>query len=619
MINKYEVPKNWALCQLKDIGQIVSGGTPSTKENSFWGDDVAWITPADLSGYTEKYISKGRKSITEKGLQNSSAKIIPKGSVLFSSRAPIGYVAIASNDLSTNQGFKNVVPYSSVNSIYLYYYLKSIKELAVENASGTTFKEISGSKFSELPFLLPPLSEQERIVAKIEELFSELDAGLESLKTAAQQLKTYRQAVLKYAFEGKLTNDNVNEGELPSGWKWVKFEEIGNAVDPQPSHRTPPKVENGIPYVSTKDFDFELDKIDFSGARIVSSEVLTEHLERYQLEIGDFVIGKIGTIGKPVRIVLPQNYTLSANIILIQPRKANSTFLYYLFQSNVIEKEFTAGKKATTQAAFGIQKVRLLNIPLPTLEEQQCIVEEIESRLSVCDKLEETINASLKQAEALRQSILKQAFEGKLIAQEQEIVYQPKNEYFYKVQVMAFMLIYFRRRGFRFGEMVSAKNAYLLHKIFGIPFYKEYKRWHLGPFSPEIYEVINKKKFFKINGGIEVLDEATIFKYSNPYQQKIEDGVNELAEIYESFADSQTRSHKIELLATVCKVIEDIQTTDLTDIRKSMTEWVIDLKNKRFGNKDEKFNNKAEKFREDETVKCLEFIKQKGWDKKLIK
>ena len=138
-------------------------------------------------------------------------------------------------------------------------------------------------------------------------------------------------------------------------------------------------------------------------------------MDRYKLEIGDFVIGKIGTIGKPVRIVLPQNYTLSANIVLIQPRRVDTTYLYYFFQSSLIEKEFTAGMKATTQAAFGIQKVRELRIELPSIEEQKDIVQVLESRLSVADKMEESITQSLQQAEALKQSILKKAFEGKLI------------------------------------------------------------------------------------------------------------------------------------------------------------------------------------------------------------
>jgi type I restriction enzyme, S subunit len=128
MIEK--ISNNWQTFKLSQIGEIISGGTPSTSVPEYWNGDVSWITPADLSGYVEKTIAKGRKSITERGLKNSSARIIPKGSVLFSSRAPIGYVAIASKELATNQGFKSIIPNSKVDSEYLYYFLKHAKQKA---------------------------------------------------------------------------------------------------------------------------------------------------------------------------------------------------------------------------------------------------------------------------------------------------------------------------------------------------------------------------------------------------------------------------------------------------------------------------------------------------------
>src|SRR5665213_711016 len=129
---KIDLPKGWVRCILEDIGEIYSGGTPSTREPHLWGNEIAWVTPADLSKYKEMYISKGKKSISRYGLQYSNAKLLPAGSVLFSSRAPIGYIAIASDPLSTNQGFKNIVPYEGINSEYLYYYLLCIKHVIIE-------------------------------------------------------------------------------------------------------------------------------------------------------------------------------------------------------------------------------------------------------------------------------------------------------------------------------------------------------------------------------------------------------------------------------------------------------------------------------------------------------
>lgn len=301
-------------------------------------------------------------------------------------------------------GVKVLKPRGNINPKFLYY---SIQAINIEDKGYARHFQLLEKEF----FPLPPLHTQQAIVSKIEELFSELDKGIENLKIAQQQLKVYRQSVLKWAFEGKLT-------DMKQAWNSVALEEVAVVIDPQPSHRTPPIDNNGVPFVSIKDVSPTLDSINFKNARKVSYTVLEEHLDRYKVIQGDFIIGKIGTIGKPVRLSLPQNYCLSANVVVIQPRMVDGTFLYYFFQSSSVQKEFKAGAKATSQAAFGIQKVRKLTIHLPAPEDQISIVEEIESRLSVADKMEETIKQSLLQAESLRQSILKKAFEGKLLTEE---------------------------------------------------------------------------------------------------------------------------------------------------------------------------------------------------------
>ncbi|HKJ74332.1 MAG TPA: restriction endonuclease subunit S [Alphaproteobacteria bacterium] len=172
----FVLPESWEWVRLGDVGQIVGGGTPKSGEPAYWcAEGVTWLTPADLYGYPYKYISEGRRDISEKGLHESSATLVPTGTVLFSSRAPIGYVAIAGRPLATNQGFKSCVPYVDGMAEHLYYFLKrSAKEIDAK-ASGTTFKEISGSKMALVPVALPPLGEQTRIVERIDELMALCD------------------------------------------------------------------------------------------------------------------------------------------------------------------------------------------------------------------------------------------------------------------------------------------------------------------------------------------------------------------------------------------------------------------------------------------------------------
>jgi len=173
----FSIPNSWAWARIGELGSVVGGGTPKSQDPCLWATDheIPWLTPADLYALREKRIGRGRRDITAAGLAGSSAQLLPEGTVLFSSRAPIGYVAIAANALATNQGFKSCVPYLSELADYLYWFLKQAGKAIDAAASGTTFKEISGGKFAEVLVPLPPLAEQRRIVARVEELMNLCD------------------------------------------------------------------------------------------------------------------------------------------------------------------------------------------------------------------------------------------------------------------------------------------------------------------------------------------------------------------------------------------------------------------------------------------------------------
>jgi type I restriction enzyme S subunit len=172
----HKVPATWRWVRLGTVCDIAGGGTPRSDNATYFADEgIPWLTPADLNGYKEKRISRGRRCITPLGLANSSAQLLPAGSVLFSSRAPIGYVAIAGTALATNQGFKSCIPFVTETNEFLYYYLMSAAARVDREASGTTFREVSGKIVSQIPVPLPPLAEQKRIVAKVDELMTLCD------------------------------------------------------------------------------------------------------------------------------------------------------------------------------------------------------------------------------------------------------------------------------------------------------------------------------------------------------------------------------------------------------------------------------------------------------------
>lgn len=157
----------WKTCTISDLGSVVGGATPSTKDASnYENGDIAWITPKDLSMLSGRYISHGERNITEKGLRSCSAQMMPKHSVLFSSRAPIGYVAISTCPVCTNQGFKSIVPNENTDYLFLYYLLK-YRNKDIENmGSGTTFKEVSGSTMKGIQVTVPESKETQIAIGK---------------------------------------------------------------------------------------------------------------------------------------------------------------------------------------------------------------------------------------------------------------------------------------------------------------------------------------------------------------------------------------------------------------------------------------------------------------------
>jgi type I restriction enzyme S subunit len=280
---------------------------------------------------------------------------------------------------------------------------------------GTTQKFIPLGNLRNIHIPLPTLSEQQLIVSKIEELLSDLENGKQQLLLAQQQLKVYRQSLLKWAFEGKLTNKNVKDGELPEGWKWVTLGDVCNKIG-DIDHKMPKQLAEGYPYVSTKDFTDNL-KISFDNAKYISEEDYLNLARKIRPERGDIIFPRYGTIGKNILVDFDKEFLVSYSCAVVKPNQnlVLSKFVYLYTLSPKITEEIRKYTVETTQANVGIASIKSFVFPFPSLEEQQLIVDELESKLTVCDKIEETISQSLLQAESLKQSILKKAFEGKLI------------------------------------------------------------------------------------------------------------------------------------------------------------------------------------------------------------
>lgn len=205
--------------KIKDIGEVVGGATPSTGCAEFWDGEIPWLSPKDLTNHESRYIKSGSRNITEEGLSSCSSRLLPKGTVLFSSRAPIGYIAIAEAPLCTNQGFKSIIPSSEVDSLFLYYLLKYNKKNIESMGSGTTFKEVSASTMRSIEVELPETIEEQRKIASI---LNSIDSKIE----LNNQLNDYLEDLTSLLFDhiakdarGTVSLDSyidISSGKRPS-------------------------------------------------------------------------------------------------------------------------------------------------------------------------------------------------------------------------------------------------------------------------------------------------------------------------------------------------------------------------------------------------------------------
>jgi type I restriction enzyme S subunit len=405
-IESSSLPNGWEIASLNDIADVIMGQSPPSATYNGNGIGLPFFQGkaefTELHPVAEKWCSKPNK-------------VAIGNDILLSVRAPVGATNIADRECCIGRGLA-AVRYRH-DHIFIYYYLRSIERKLDEKGTGTTFRAISGEVIRNTTLFLPPLPEQQRIVAKIEELFSDLDKGIENLKAAQQQLKVYRQAVLKWAFEGKMTNKNVVDGALPKGWKWAKLGEVCTNVEYGSAAKS--RETGKVPVLRMG--NIQSGKFDWHDLVYTDDDV---EINKYLLKENDVLFNRTNSpewVGKTAMYKGERPAIFAGYLIRINRIEAliDASYLTYYLNSHIARKYGNSVKSfGVNQANINGTKLKSYPLPLPFLSEQKAIVAEIESRLSVCDKVEETIEQSLKQAEALRQSFLKKAFEGKLVPQD---------------------------------------------------------------------------------------------------------------------------------------------------------------------------------------------------------
>lgn len=421
MIDKNTIPKHWEIKKLGEVCTVVRGGSPRPMgDPKYFSGTIPFLKIADITKVDGKFVFDAQTKVNELGAEKS--RLLKKGSLILSNSATVCVPKFLGVDACIHDGFVSFQNFiEEVNLDFLFHYFNNVRPSVIQkNKQGVTQVNLNIEIVSGFELPLPPLAEQQEIVAKIEELLSELDKGKEQLETAQQQLKVYRQAVLKWAFEGRLTNEGVKEEELPKSWKWLRLKDVAKDIS-DGDHQPPPKSATGVPFITISNVNKRTNKIDFSDTFTVSEEYYQNLKETRKPIIGDILYTVTGSFGIPVLVDFEKEFCFQRHIGLIRPLETtNQKWLYYLLQSPTVFHQAEATATGTAQKTVSLKLLRNFNIPVAGIEEQKQIVQEIESRLSVCDKVEETIVQSLQQTETLRQSILKQAFEGRLLLSERK-------------------------------------------------------------------------------------------------------------------------------------------------------------------------------------------------------
>ena len=484
-----ELPKGWLITKLGKVCEVVRGGSPRPMGNpKYFNGNIPFIKIADITKVKGKTIFDAETKVNEEGSKKS--RLLPKGSLILSNSGTVCIPKFLGAEACIHDGFVAFLGLpDEISKEYLFYYFQYLRPYVIQkHKQGITQVNLNIEIVSDFDLRLPPTNEQKRIIDKIEELSSDLDQGIESLKTAQKQLKVYRQAVLKWAFEGKLTEEwrkqhqsTLKTGEalltqikaerenryqqqlaewetavkeweaiekvgkkpnkpqrrkelsiitsselaelpkLPDDWCWVKLGEITEVSGGLTKNSKRNELNLKLPYLRVANVyanRFDLDEIfDIGLERGEVERVLLKQNDLLVVEGNGSIeqIGRVAIWGGKINPCVHQNHLIKA-----RPSKSLNVKCALYFLLSYQGREFIKREAGSTSGlhTLSLSKVENLKIPLSSEEEQEEIVQEIESRLSICDQLEATITENLQKAEALRQSILKQAFEGKLVPQD---------------------------------------------------------------------------------------------------------------------------------------------------------------------------------------------------------
>lgn len=377
--------------KLGDICEIVSGSTPKTSIPEYWDGDKKWITPAEIN--EESYIiTDSARKLTELGVKKTGLSSFPEGTVILSSRAPIGKVAIAGCEMYCNQGFKNLICSEKINNRYLYWFLKGNTEFLNSLGRGATFKEVSKQIVSNIEINVPSIAQQEQAAIQLETA----NAIIRFRKQQLQKLDELVKARFVEMFGNMVYN--------PNGWEKVNLGSVCDVRDG--THDSPKYFPEGYPLVTSK--NVTSGRIDFTDCSLICKEDYDKINERSSVDFGDILMPMIGTVGKPVIVDVDADFAIK-NVALIKFYEDSTViniFVRALLQSDYFDHAVISKIRGGTQKFISLSDIRKLEIYLPPMDTQNQFAVFVEQT----DKSKAAIQKALDETRMLFDSLMQKYF-----------------------------------------------------------------------------------------------------------------------------------------------------------------------------------------------------------------
>ena len=405
-MERYELPKGWQWRKIGSVCKIVSGSTPKTNIPEYWNGNILWATPKDLGKLQTVEIDYTERTITQAGLESCSAQLLPIGSVLLTSRAPIGHLAINTKPMCTNQGFKNLVPGTEIYNRYLYWTLKFFVKELQHIGRGCTFEEISKSLLSSFEIPVPPLAEQKRIVARIEELTRRVEEVRGLRREAVAEIEQFIQESI-----GKLLT-GLTQSFMPL--KQILIEKPRNGWSP-PGNSF---ASHGVPVLTLSavtGFKYDSSKIKWTSSP-------TRKDAHYWLKPGELLITRSNTLelvghaaiydGSPAPCICPDLIMK----MTVDPKKADVRFIHFWLQTHTVRKYLMTQARGTSGSMKKINQGHVENIPVPDIpiHKQHLIVEYLNCLQAKADELKRLQAETEAELAAFTPALLAKAFRGEL-------------------------------------------------------------------------------------------------------------------------------------------------------------------------------------------------------------